>query len=401
MTDSSKNVASVDTGGFEEFKATCPILVSFDPFSTASGNPIAANAYSFDFAPVDFVTSGISLFSGLTPIQSQRLQYNFQLYQEFQMPVVSWHYQPRWTLGSQPVAAQDVITGVNITSGTGTAAVSATYPYLPNTSGNTDVYGNNADYANDMTITVLGDKTDAQIGSGGTSGAPFTNGILIAYNNYTALDEMFQARLMKNAHVFSSRNSASGAVATHSYDLVNNSNLQGSFSATLGNQGVDQGYNVSAQLSPWYPCRAKITQGTTDAQYNWYQQLLGLKMWVYNPYNRSANTNANAYPIGQMWFTYTYRFRNREFRPFFNLVTITDLTPADKEEVRKYNEQLAHAPPALRDLKRLRFNPPEQDTLHDPNHPIRPIPTLANQTARDTPAPAHPSPLELLRRRKP
>lgn len=342
MSGDQQTFPSMHDAGTDSFTFRVPVLINM---SNAFGSTAAANNLQnvvFQFNPSDCSPTGV--FSASCPLQAARLQYMFSTYQEYQFAKVSYHFQPRWTLPAQPVGAMTVPISFNQpATGANTYAAVAAYPVVESAG---DVEGMDADFANDKVMTWLGDPNDAQNAQysttpGGTAGAGNITRYTVTDSLYgPAIDEMFQAQKLSNSSTHTIRQPHSGAIIPHQYDLtaanLNSANSNQTLS-TLGIQGV-----APARV-PWVATRKSIGTAGIDNNWNYYQPTLGLKLWIWDPYNQATSAVANV-KYGLLWLNYHFSFRSREYRQIPTTIGFAGSTEqhAAYEHARSLQKGLGH-----------------------------------------------------------
>lgn len=322
-SDSNANQAAFSTGGGAHLMLHAPLNINFQPYIT-QGITVRAQFSAFSVSLRDFVTGAGGLFDGLTPNQSRKIAWYMNEFQEFRFTKVNYRYRPRWQLASQ---FQGAITAGQVTGG----------EYYP-APVSTDTNGCSGSAQNDKTVIILADKTDLSNASSSGATSLQSTQVFITDAQLAGLDEMWVAMTMPNAHVFSARNRNDGGFMPHTMAptmtyannaQVNVNNITGSSASEAADAPVPV---------PWKATRCSqfnnSSQQNVDTTLNLLAQDLGLKIWVYDPYNTSTGCEPT-YAIGQLWLEYHFEFRNREFRQPITGLTFTNYDAQEAEEIQK------------------------------------------------------------------
>lgn len=393
--DNGASDPSTSAGGYTTLKLRAPLLMGYTT-ATSTNVYTTYNYFSLLFNYNDFTPGSGGVFGASTPIQGKHLAWYFNLWQEFRLKNVKWSYVPRWNLGATPIPA--------IAQNTGDQNQDGYFGYEYN---QPDPQGNSGSFQNELQITILGDRTDISQPNQTVLGAAYIVG-----NDALGTDEMFMARGAANAHVFSSRNYASNWIVPHEMGvtLTNNVNAQGNAN------GIQQGISVNAlvqtvnesspQPNTWKSTRIGLSPNTTtvDQFPNIYQEMLGFKCWIYDPYNRnSAPTN---FLIGQLWLEYEFEFRNREYRNILQNYNFWGMNPEyyrrmEEAELKIQGPRPRHVDDLYGKFKRRAIlaaaGIPED---HDPKMPPKRQRADEDHQSPQTPTPLPQTPLQTFQARK-
>lgn len=309
--------------------------------ASSSGAINVLNRTVFSFSPFDFAASGF--FNGGTPIQWKKLQWYMQLFEEFTLAKVTWHWHPRWTQ-IYPQPANVYNGGTNYTNG--------------NMNVQADINGMSGDYQNMKYITIMGDKTDSTFSNVPVGQTGYSQ--QVAITDGIGLDEYYGARTCSHAHTFPMTEAASGAIIPHQYDVMQSYNATAfSYGATGGSAVSGGSDGSSAQRMQWKTCRVANTGGTinaTDLNPSVYVPFVGMKLWIYDDYNRTTALSQR-YQIGFLTLKYHWMFRGREYRPTFDPISFAGETPDLREKVRKIMMDLGipDGPPDFMNAGRIQF----------------------------------------------
>lgn len=324
----------MSTGGYDTLILRAPLGVNY--ISTNSdGSTANINAYSYQFSPADFIPGSGGMFGSTAPIQASRLAWMFNLWQEYRMKNIHYHFVPRWNLSSQPVPA------VTTPTTTGTTL----NPQLTN---GPDAAGSSASYQNNIMLTFLGDPTDVTLAT--NQGPALITGSNTAY---PLIDEMWGAQTMPNARMGSNRDHIKGSIIPMEMDITA---ATARFGVVTGNTTVGQGsspsYTIqnsasSPQPNSWKSTRTQVGSGqppsynTADGVKNVPQEYLGMKFWIYNPFNSDTGGGGATYAIGQLYFSYEFEFRGREFRTPLGSYSLSGMNPEVIARMSEAEKKLA------------------------------------------------------------
>lgn len=308
------------------------------PSCTTAGAACKVMQMTIPFSQIDCFPNGY--LGQFNPDQSQRLLYMFNMFEQFRLAKVTYDYVPRWTLASQAVGKQN-----SNTSGI----------FFDLIDGSVDSQGNDADFQNNKLVTWAGDCTD--ITSVNSNAAATPNGPNVYYfgadnpsNLYHASDEMFQAQTKSHTRVHGIREPHSGAIIPHAFNAM-------SLTQTVPQAATSALDKTAPIRAPWQSCR-QLLSGGQDFGFTNDNVYLGLKCWVYDPFNVSANGAlgpSNPVAYGLLWLGYHFEFRGSEYRQLVSLTSFnmsSDQEKLMKEAFNRVRAKQGNKSPSIQDFIR-------------------------------------------------
>lgn len=290
-TDGDKKAFStVSHGGVQDFQ-THAIAVVQIPSLLPSAAYSPSYAQSQTFKGTDIQTS--------SPEQFAKLQWYFNMFEEFKLSkvVIKWH--PRWNVAGN--------TGMGLITGSLQSNVT-TLPFNPQNSN--PASGGPYDMASQGDIwrfMLVPDHNDIIVRSGTTTGA---------------FDEVLQVALQDDVCWHSSHHAGPDLVLEPSLWDVSSIVDPQTTGAALSNQVL---YNDNERMK-WLPTKITLQNPTTtpptfSLQLATNINFLGIKYYLWNPMVLSSQTSGYSYPavpIGWLSYKYYWNFRKLDNRSIIN-----------------------------------------------------------------------------------
>lgn len=158
---------------------------------------------------------------------------------------------------------------------------------------------------NEKEIFFFTDDEDIRVRVQGTAGA---------------LDEIWQAMLQNNCTRTKSTQPARLRISPKFLDTISQDAIA---QETTG--AISQEINSLPKPSTWFSTKVFASDATSGTvQLNLNQKYLGMKYYVYDPYNTGITTSS--YAIGMLRFTYHWAFKDLDNRALVTTVTLSDPT---------------------------------------------------------------------------
>nr|QTE03522.1 MAG: hypothetical protein [Muscicapa latirostris CRESS-DNA-virus sp.] len=295
-------------GGVQDFQTYYEIKV---PWQEGNGSaPFLVNSGGWRFSPADLGGSDDETIIA-SEEQYTKLQYYFNMYEQFKLCKVVIKYVPRWTQlipiyigeatvgGAQLNFVQAGSPDVPLNYGTSAAGVASFVP----------------SFMNNKEIFMISDYEDIITRAGVTAGA---------------IDELYQARLQNGLRRCHQTQTCEIEILPHYTDVI-----QG---VATENEPASNPISVLPKPTEWFTTKVVNTGAGNTVVLNLLQEFFGFKWWVYDPYNTSQfNTTFN---IGKFEATYFWTFRFLDNRALVSLVTITE--PNEERAKKRRLELLKH-----------------------------------------------------------
>lgn len=293
-------------GGVQDFQTYYEILV---PWVDGDGTHVFnVNSGGWRFSPNDLTGSEDETIAASLE-QYSKLQYYFNMFEQFKLCKVAIKYKPRWTQ-LIPIYFSNANIGDGYNAAQQITPDTAAY-YNQNSS--TQVVSVPT-YMNSKEIFMIHDNEDIITRAGNTAGA---------------LDELFQARLQDGLRRCHSTESCELTLLPHYTDVIE--------AAATEEDVTPAPSGLLPKPTEWMTTKVFNT-GTSAITLNLTQEFFGFKWWIYDPY--SVSTNTHAYNIGKFEATYFWTFRYLDNRALVTLLTLTE--PNEERAKKRRLEQLMH-----------------------------------------------------------
>lgn len=267
------------------------------------------NGAAFQLSPID-LNSGSEEGEVPSEEQYQKLQYYFQLYERFRLDSVDIRYVPRW---SQLIPIYNAVNTVPVSG-------SAAQVYNPDATNNSYLVGGGTQtseggppsYMNEKEIVMISDNEDIAIRVQATTGA---------------LDEFYQACLQNNRVRCKSTESCTLRIIPKYLDSI-------SQDAVSANAGTDVVISSLPKKTEWMSTKVFTSDSETGTvAMNLNQEYLGVKIYVYDPYNIAYGSNT--FHIGKLQYTYHWSFKDWDNRALVTILTLNNLETEEQKQRRK------------------------------------------------------------------
>lgn len=291
-------MALASKGGSKDYQTYFEIPIGWQDGDGTTAYNVLSDGYRF--SPQDLGDHGDE--GVLSEEQYTKLQWYFNLFEKFMLSGVKVEYKGRYNM----------ITPNYITS-TGAGTTVNTAP-TPQVTADTTQY--TPSYMNLKEFVMFRDDEDITTRDGATPGA---------------LDEFFQAKLQDGMVTCLSTGTTTLWIRPKYLDAISPDAISNAFPSPTTSIGT--GATLPKEVE-WMS--TKVFEGAdigpppvgTSPALNLFQEFLGMKWYLYDPYN--TNVSTYTYYVGKLCFTYYWSFKDLDNRPLLTTVTMDSLMSEDQ-----------------------------------------------------------------------